>query len=135
MKRIPRTLAAVTLGGCSAPMTMTDGGTDAGYDAGAADAGARDSGTPPPRDAGSRPDGGKGTPWGDAGCVLPSDFPFDAGPAFLADQACQCLWVPQIFHCFEEGGPRCFSWACPPAKDRNDGGYEYTADGGIVCLC
>jgi hypothetical protein len=118
-------LAALTLSGCSAPMTLTDAGTDAGYDAGLVDGG--------PADAGRPPDGG--TPYGDAGCVLPSDFPFDAGPAFLAEAACQCVFLPQIFHCFEEGGPRCFSWACPPAKDRNDGGYEYTADGGIICLC
>jgi hypothetical protein len=118
VKRVPRTLAAISLGACSAPMTTTDAGTDAGYDAG----------TEP--DAGSP----KGTPWGDAGCVLPSDFPWDSGNAnALADSACQCVWVP-VLHCFTEDGPRCFSWACPPGKSA-DGGYQTFPDGGIVCLC
>ena len=80
---------------------------------------------------------GQRTPWGDAGCVLPSDFPWDSGiPDFVADEACQCVTIPQIFHCFEEDGPRCFSWACPPAVNRDDGGYRYdTPDGGLLCLC
>lgn len=109
-------------------MSTPDAGTDAGYDAGRSDAGSSDGGAS---------DGGKklGTPWGDAGCVLPSDFPFDSGFSLLPDLACQCVSAPTLFHCFEEDGPRCFSWACPPAKDQSDGGYEYTADGGLVCLC
>ena len=124
MRRLPKVLTAVTLGGCSAPAPS---GFDAGYDASLPDAGGRDAG---------RPDGGKtGTPWGDAGCVLPTDFPWDSGfSETLAWSACQCTWAPTLFHCFEENGPRCFSWACPPAKER-DGGYEYTADGGLICLC
>jgi hypothetical protein len=159
MKRLPKILTAVTLGaGCSAPPAVpdagvedaghdagitTDAGFDAGYDAGVPDAGPVDSGTPdsdggmdmvmcppaaPPHDA------GVGTPWGDAGCVLPSDFPWDAGFASaLADEACTCTFVPSV-HCFEENGPRCFSWACPPAASE-DGGYQCEADGGLVCLC
>jgi hypothetical protein len=99
---------------------------DAGIDAGAADsgfdAGAMDAGT---LDAGAD----------DGGCHLPSDFPYDSGFAFLEQEACQCIDIPEIFHCFEENGPRCFSWACPPAKNKADGGYVYFADGGIECLC
>ena len=127
MRRLPKVLTAVTLGGCSAPMAQGDAGLDGGYDAGARDAGA----TP---DAGR--DAGRGTPWGDAGCVLPTDFPWDAGAfvADIADSACLCTDVP-LMHCFEENGPRCFSWACPPEKNQADGGYTYTADGGINCLC
>jgi hypothetical protein len=118
MRRIPRTLAAATLSACSAPVQQTDAGTDAGYDAG-----------PTPTDAGKM-----GTAWGDAGCVLPSDFPWDSGAApALAEAACQCVWVP-VLHCFTEDGPRCFSWACPPGKSA-DGGYQTMADGGVVCLC
>jgi hypothetical protein len=151
MKRLPRFLTAVAVGGgCSAPPSppdagqgdaghdagvAADAGSDAGYDAGARDSGpdseTPDSGSP---DAGAH-DGGIGTPWGDAGCVLPSDFPWDAGFAdMLADSACGCTMVP-VLHCFEENGPRCFSWACPPEKDAIDGGYVYLDDGGIVCLC
>jgi hypothetical protein len=115
--RLPRTLAALTLGGCSAPTSQTDAGLDAGYDAGR--------------------DGAKGTPWGDAGCVLPSDFPWDSGLSdIVAAEACTCVYLPDLIHCFEEGGPRCPSWSCPPAVDRNDGGYRYdTPDGGLLCLC
>ena len=115
MRRLPRTLAALTLGGCTSQVVESDAGYDAGYDAGAP----------------------HGTPWGDAGCVLPSDFPWDSGFSNVyADQACQCVYVPDLFHCFEENGPRCFSWACPPAVDRKDGGYRYdTPDGGLLCLC
>jgi len=95
------------------------------------DAGAPDAGSP--SDAGDDA-GTKGTAWGDAGCVLPSDFPWDAGYAdVIADEACQCT-VDPIFHCFEENGPRCFSWSCPPEKAA-DGGYVYFDDGGIECLC
>jgi hypothetical protein len=111
----------MTLSGCSAQVVVAD----AGYDAGAVipDAGHSQ------RDA--------GTPWGDAGCILPSDFPWDAGfVSMLADSACGCVSDPQVFHCFEEDGPRCFSWACPPALDSSDGGYRYdTPDGGLLCLC
>jgi hypothetical protein len=147
MKRLPRLFTAVALGsGCSAPMVTPDSGVDdaghegldsgtdaglfdAGYDAGVSDAGTPDAGTP---DAGQN-DGG-GTPWGDAGCVLPSDFPWDAGFAdAIADEACQCVWIPAV-HCFVENGPRCFSWACPPAAS-DDGGYVYYDDGGLECLC
>jgi hypothetical protein len=118
MKRLPRTLAAITLGSCSAPVSQQDGGYDAGVDGG--------------RDAGL-----KGTPWGDAGCVLPSDFPWDASySSFIADDACLCVNDPQVLHCLEEGGPRCLSWSCLPAVDPNDGGYRYDApDGGLSCLC
>src|SRR5258705_613234 len=98
------------MSGCSAPMMSGD----AGYDSRVAADGGRDAG----QDAGSKP----GTAWGDAGCVLPSDFPWDSGFAsLLADEACQCTWVP-VLHCFEENGPRCNSWACPPEK-ASDGGY------------
>jgi len=143
MKRLPRLFTAVALGsGCSAPVMSSDdagrdagaplrddAGTDAVYDAGAPDAGAPDAGAP---DAGHR-DGG--TAWGDAGCVLPSDFPWDADYAdVIADEACQCVFDPAVFHCFEENGPRCFSWACPPAV-APDGGYIYFDDGGVECLC
>lgn len=111
-------------------MGQPDAGLDAGY---TFDSGSSDSGT---ADAGASDAGKRGTPWGDAGCVLPSDFPWDAGFSdSLAGSACQCVYIPQIFHCFTEDGPRCFSWACPPGRDRNDGGYLYTADGGIQCLC
>jgi hypothetical protein len=137
MKRLPRLFTAVALsGGCSAPVVTPDAGhdagapsnddagTDAGYDAGVRDAGAPDAG---------RHDGG--TPYGDAGCVLPSDFPWDAdSPDVIAQEACQCVYDPQVFHCFEEDGPRCFRWACPPAVSA-DGGYVYFDDGGVECLC
>jgi hypothetical protein len=158
MKRLPRLFTAVALGsGCSAPMLAPDSGVDdaghegldagadaghfdAGYDAGVPDAGAPDAGASDagPSDAGT-PDAGTpnydgGTPWGDAGCVLPSDFPWDAGFAdAIADEACQCVWIPAV-HCFVENGPRCFSWACPPAASP-DGGYVYMDDGGLECLC
>ncbi len=124
-------------------MVQTDAGLDAGYDAGAHDAGTDaglDAGLDAGVDAGAHDagssDGGKmGTAFGDAGCVLPSDFPWDAGfSQALAEAACQCVLVPQILHCFTEDGPRCLSWACPPAKE-SDGGYEYLPDGGVVCLC
>lgn len=114
MKRLPKSLAAVVLSSCSAPEATLD----AGYDAGVPDAGKK-----------------TGTPYGDAGCVLPSDFPFDSGFPMLPDFACQCVLAPNLFHCFEEDGPRGCPWQCPPARDRNDGGYEHTADGGLVCLC
>jgi hypothetical protein len=159
MKRLPKILTAVTLGSaCSSPPLVpdagpddaghdagftADAGSDAGYDAGVPDAGALDSGTPdsdagmdmvvcpppgPPHDA------GVGTPYGDAGCVLPSDFPWDAGFADeLAMEACTCVYVSSM-HCFEENGPRCFSWACPPAASP-DGGYVCMPDGGLECLC
>src|SRR4051812_25659842 len=105
MKRLPKVLAAFALGGCSAPPHIPDPA-----DAAIADAGRDDY------------DAGHGTAWGDAGCVLPSDFPWDADYAdVIAEAACQCVYVPELFHCFEENGPRCFSWACPPAVDRNDG--------------
>jgi hypothetical protein len=153
MKRLPKILTAFTLGaGCSSPPVVpdagvldagpdagvTDAGLDAGYDAGVPDAGAPDSDggmemvmcppAAPPHDAGA------GTPWGDAGCVLPSDFPWDAGFSdALADSACMCTSVP-FLHCFEENGPRCFSWACPP-QATDDGGYACQPDGGLFCLC
>jgi hypothetical protein len=163
MKRLPKILTAFTLGaGCSSPPAVpdagpqdagqdagvSDAGLDAGYDAGVSDAGVSDAGVPdagtPDSDGGMEMvmcppaapphDAGAGTPWGDAGCVLPSDFPWDAGfAASLADSACACTFVPSL-HCFEENGPRCFSWACPPAATE-DGGYECMPDGGLVCLC
>jgi hypothetical protein len=137
VKRLPRVFAAFALGGCTAPPVIPDAGPmDAGTsDAGVSDAGldggsGYDAGVP---DAGAH-DGGVGTPWGDAGCVLPSDFPWDAGFASdLADQACLCTEIDAL-HCFEEDGPRCFSWACPPAKS-DDGGYVWFDDGGVECLC
>ena len=99
-------VVALSSAGCS-PVSGNDGGGDGGADAG--------------RDAGA-----------DAGCVLPSDFPPDSG-AFLIDAVCNCPKV-SAFHCYEEGGPRCLSWACYPQASA-DGGYVYTADGGTQCLC
>jgi hypothetical protein len=97
-----------------------DGGVDAGDDGGV-DAG---------YDAGVLP----GTPWGDAGCVLPSDFPWDAGDPSLPDYVCQCVEYPGALHCPEEGGPRCDSWKCF-AEDDADGGYLRQPDGGLTCFC
>ena len=101
---MPRVLAVVALGSAGCSPVST---RDGGTDAGA--------------DAGV-----------DAGCTLPSDFPPDSG-AFLIDAVCNCPKV-SVFHCYEEGGPRCFSWACYPEAS-SDGGYVYTADGGTQCLC
>lgn len=129
-RRLPGAFLVVAVNGACVPMSMIDAGVDAGpEDAGSPDASVFDAG---PRDAG-RPDAGRdaGLPY-DAGCALPSDFPPDT-PEFIAIQACACT-QSTLFHCFEENGPRCISWSCPPAR-APDGGYEYTADGGIECLC
>ena len=99
------TVVALSSAGCSPAPAGKDAGADSGTDAGS--------------------DGGPG-------CILPSDFPPDAG-AFLIDAVCNCPHV-SLFHCYEEGGPRCFSWACYPEASA-DGGYVSLADGGLQCLC
>ena len=71
-------------------------------------------------------------PGADAGCVLPSDFPPDADVSVVRF-VCTCK-ESASFHCFEEGGPRCTSWACLLRKTQ-DGGYLAAADGGASCLC
>ena len=55
----------------------------------------------------------------DAGCMLPSDFPPDAS-AFVIDAVCNCPRT-SVFHCYEEGGPQCSSWTCYPQKATNNG--------------
>jgi hypothetical protein len=68
----------------------------------------------------------------DAGCTVPSDFPADAS-ASVRDAVCNCPHST-AYHCYEEGGPRCFSWSCYP-QATPDGGYVNLTDGGVQCLC
>jgi hypothetical protein len=128
MKRLPKILAAVTLGGCSGPSSApSDAGDDAAPDA------SYDAGIDAGYDAGVA---ATGTPWGDAGCVLPSDFPWDGGGTNnLADEVCLCVTDPEQVKCPEEGGPRCAEgWECYLGSD-GDGGYDYLPDGGVYCFC
>ena len=122
-KVLTTTVVALGTAACSPAAPAPDAGHDASvFDSGVADGG-RDGGV----DAG-RPDAGMP----DSGCFLPSDFPPDAD-TFLVQEVCGC--VEQTFlHCYEENGPRCFSWACFPEKTP-DGGYNQFPDGGYSCLC
>src|SRR4051812_13097684 len=101
-RTLPRVLTVAALSSAGCSSTPTQ---DAGVDSGT------DAGT-------------------DAGCTLPSDFPPDTS-SFLIDAVCNCPKVA-AFHCYEEGGPRCFSWACYP-QAAPDGGYAYQSDGGVQC--
>ena len=159
-RRLPQVLTVVALSSasCSAPTTPPedagivdaggfDGGTvDAGgVDAGGIDAGGVDAGGV---DAGLR-DGGT-----DGGCLLPSDFPPDASN-YEISAVCNCV-ESSFSRCHEEGGPRCSSWGCYPGKSPDggyvymfyparyadggyvrtaDGGYDYSVDAGISCVC
>jgi len=141
-------LGAFTAVSCTPVASMTDAGTDAGYDAGSHDAGrdagiadaGRDAGAP---DAGSTDAGSTDAGSTDAGCrcardsgvcKVPPDFPENLKGTFYEEVLCYCDPNPTVW-CLDETSARCaISWGCNPAKEV-DGGVRYEPDGGVYCYC